>query len=58
MWHVLLKENEDSSHKLSKSNVGSLDILQNTIARSFAIITKKKGISLNIVKCDFKIDKL
>jgi hypothetical protein len=40
---VLLKENEDSSHKLSKSNVGSLDILQNTIARSFAIITKKKG---------------
>jgi hypothetical protein len=38
---VLLKENKDSSHKLSKSNVGSLDILQNTIARSFAIITKQ-----------------
>jgi hypothetical protein len=55
---MLLMAKEDPSHKISATIVRSLGMLQSTTTRNFAIIVKKKGTTLKIVECDFKIDML
>lgn len=48
MWHILLRAKEDLDHILGATIAKCLDILQSTPTINFAIIAKKKGISLKL----------